>query len=312
MAGFVSGAIVGSAVIGGLASSSAAAKQAGAAKNAAALQQQQYEQTRQDQMPWMRSGEGALNRLNELLGIAPSTAVQNANAPQFIPQFDEAAYLKANPDVAQQVALNNINSGLYHYKKYGQQEGRAMPMTVDPNAAAAAAPRGADFGKYARDFSMQDFQTDPGAKRREEEAKKTLISSYAARGGLLSGGAGKALIRFSQDYASDDYQNAFNRYQVNRSNQLAPLQAMAGMGQTTAQQLGNAGANYATNAGNAYGAAGQAAASGIMGGANAISQGVGQYVNYNQGNSLIAALNRGGTPSGYGAVVPVGANQYTG
>jgi hypothetical protein len=114
-------AIGGAAVLGAVASSSAASKQAGAANKAADLSQQQYAQTRQDQMPWMRSGEGALNRLNELLGIAPSTAVQNANAPQFIPQFDEAAYLKANPDVAQQVALGHIDSGIYHYQNYGQR-----------------------------------------------------------------------------------------------------------------------------------------------------------------------------------------------
>ena len=126
--------------------------------------------------------------------------------------------------------------------------------------------------------------------------------SAAARGGLISGGALKAAQRYGQDMGSQEYTNAFNRYQTNRSNQLNPLQSMAGMGQTTAQQLGNAGANYATNAGNAYGAAGQAAASGIMGGANAISQGVGQYINYNQGNSLISALNRGQASGGAGVI----------
>jgi hypothetical protein len=33
-----------------------------------------------------------------------------------------------------------------------------------------------------------------------------------------------------------------------------------------------------------------------MGGANAVSQGVGQYLNYNQGNNLVSAL-RGGNQS---------------
>jgi hypothetical protein len=87
------------------------------------------------------------------------------------------------------------------------------------------------------------------------------------------------------------------------------------MGQTTAQQLGSAGQNYATNAGNAYGAAGQAAASGYMGAANAISQGVGQYMGYQSNNNLLAALERGRVPSvpaQYGNVYSVGPNQYQG
>jgi hypothetical protein len=40
------------------------------------------------------------------------------------------------------------------------------------------------------------------------------------------------------------------------------------------------------------GAGAQAAASGYMGMANAAGQGVGQYLNYTQGNALINALNR--------------------
>jgi len=299
-------AIGGAAVLGAVSSSSAASKQSKAANKAADLSQQQYEQTRQDQMPWMRSGEGALNRLNELLGISPA-----ADLSKLGPQFDEAKYLEQNPDVAAAVARGRFTSGLQHYNKHGMGENRPMPMTPAANMMTPAA-KSADFGKYAKDFGMSDFTADPGYAFRLAEGTKALERSAAARGGLISGGALKAAQRYGQDMGSQEYTNAFNRYQTNRSNQLNPLQSMAGMGQTTAQQLGNAGANYATNAGNAYGAAGQAAASGIMGGANAISQGVGQYINYNQGNSLIAALNQGGTPSGYGVNVPVGANQYTG
>jgi hypothetical protein len=64
------------------------------------------------------------------------------------------------------------------------------------------------------------------------------------------------------------------------------------MGQTTSQQLGNAGQNYAGQAGAAYGAAGQAQASGYMGAANALSQGVGQYMNYTSNNDLLAAISK--------------------
>lgn len=282
----IAAAIAGSVVVGAVASSKAAKAQSKAANKAADVSQEQYYQTREDQMPFLEAGYGALNRLNEYLGIAQP----------FIPKFDEAEYLRQNPDVAAAVARGALSSGLEHYNQYGIKERRAMPMTKAPVV-------GADFGKYARDFGMQDFQIDPGYAFRVSEGLKSLDRQAAARGGLISGGALKAAQRYGQDLGSQEYQNAFNRYQVNRANQLTPLQSMAGMGQTTATQLGNAGQNYATNAGNAYGAAGQAQASGYMGVANAISGGLGQYLNYQSNNNLLAALKQG-QATGYGTVVP--------
>jgi hypothetical protein len=72
------------------------------------------------------------------------------------------------------------------------------------------------------------------------------------------------------------------------------------VGQTATNQLGQAGQNYATSAGNAFGAAGQAQASGYMGMANAAAGGLGQYMNYGQQqqqNSLLQqVLNRNNAP----------------
>ena len=56
-------AVVGSSLISSSSSKSAANTQAASADRAAQLQQQQYEQTRQDQMPWLKAGETALNQL---------------------------------------------------------------------------------------------------------------------------------------------------------------------------------------------------------------------------------------------------------
>ena len=45
--------------------------------------------------------------------------------------FDEKAYLKRNPDVAQCVARGMFPSGYDHYKNYGRHEGRSL-LQVDP------------------------------------------------------------------------------------------------------------------------------------------------------------------------------------
>jgi len=139
---------------------------------------------------------------------------------------------------------------------------------------------------------MAQFQADPGYGFRFEQGQKALERSAAARGGLISGNTGGALQRFGQDMASQEYQNAFNRYQTERSARLNPLQSLAGVGQTSVNQLGAAGQNYAMGMGEALGAGAQARASGYMGMANAFGGGVGQYMNYRQNEATNSLLNQ--------------------
>lgn len=147
-------------------------------------------------------------------------------------------------------------------------------------------------------FGMGQFQADPGYAFRLAEGQKALDRQAAARGGLISGGALKAAQRFGQEMGSQEYQNAFNRYQAERQARLGPLQSLAGVGQTSVNALGQAGQNYASGMGEALGAGAQARASGYMGAANAIGGGIGQYMGYQQNqatNSLLQqALARGG------------------
>jgi hypothetical protein len=155
---------------------------------------------------------------------------------------------------------------------------------------------GADFGRYTRDFGTQDFQQDPGYAFRLAEGQKALDRQAAARGGLISGGALKAAQRYGQDMGSQEYQNAFNRYQTNRANQLQPLQSLMGAGQTAANTLTNAAGVMGQNQAAGLSNAAQARASGYVGGANALTGGLNQYLNYTQGQNMLGMLqNRGGT-----------------
>ena len=139
-------------------------------------------------------------------------------------------------------------------------------------------------------FGMQQFQADPGYGFRMSEGMKALERSAAARGGLLSGATLKGIQRFGQDLGSQEYMNAFNRYQTERAARLQPLQSLAGVGQTTAQQLGQAGQTMASNVGEALTSGAAARASGYVGGANALTQGLGTYLNYSQGQNMLNAL----------------------
>lgn len=209
----------------------AADKQVGAARDAAALQNEQFQQTREDQMPWMKAGERALNKLEGAVDYTP--------------------------------------------------------------------------------FGMDQFKADPGYAFRLSEGQKSLDRSAAARGGLISGGALKAATRYGQDMGSQEYTNAFNRYQTERATKLQPLQSLAGVGQTTANQLGQAGASNAANVGNLMTGGAAAAAAGQVGQANAFNQGVSSYLNYNQGNNLMNALNANRYGTNYGQFTP-GSNAFVG
>lgn len=132
---------------------------------------------------------------------------------------------------------------------------------------------------------------DPSYQFRLGEGMKALDRTAAARGGLISGGALKAAQRYGQEFASNEFGNAYNR-----------LASMAGIGQTATNNMGAATGNFGTNAGNLMTGAGAARASGYVGGANALSSGLGQYMNYTQSQNLMNRLLPqstvgGGSPS---------------
>lgn len=139
-------------------------------------------------------------------------------------------------------------------------------------------------------FGKEQFQQDPGYQFRLTEGLKALDRQAAARGGLISGAALKATERYGQEMASQEYQNAFNRYQTERQARLNPLQSLAGLGQTTAQQIGQAGQQMAANVGEAQQSAAAARSSGYVGGVNALTQGLGNYLGYQQSQDYLNYL----------------------
>jgi hypothetical protein len=143
-----------------------------------------------------------------------------------------------------------------------------------------------------------DLTQDPGYAFRLSEGQKALDRSAAARGGLISGGALKAAQRFGQDLGSQEYQNAYNRALTGYNADVAReatgynrLAALAGYGQTATGQIGAAGQNMASNVGNLMTSGAAAGAAGQVGGANALTGGLGSYLNYAGQQDMLAAYN---------------------
>ena len=143
-------------------------------------------------------------------------------------------------------------------------------------------------------FSYNSMTSDPGYQFRLSEGQRAMGHQAGARGGLVSGTSLKAMQDYAQNSASNEYNNAFNRYQTERQSRLGPLQSLAGVGQTSANFTGQLGAANAANVGNLITGGAAASAAGQVGGANAITSGLGTYLNYSQGNNLVSALRGGG------------------
>ena len=230
---------------------------------------------------------------------------------------DYAAYLQANPDVAQYYQRNpralaqfggDMNRAAeYHYNTFGRSEGRQLPQftpQAQPDQTPVApVPGMVDVGGGAVmpggdtsatsvtgvtpgaapeyvDPRTQSLRNTPGYQFQLDEARRGVENSFASRGKLLSGAAMTALSDRSQGLADNTYQQT-----------LQNAFTLSNYGQNAAANMGAAGQNYATGAGNAFGNIGNAAAQGAYGRAdafnagaqgisNAVSGGLGMYGSY--------------------------------
>ena len=140
----------------------------------------------------------------------------------------------------------DVQKGIYDQARADQAPWREAGVGALGQLTTGTAPGGA----LIRPFAMSDYQADPGYAFRQSEGIKALDRSASARGGLGGGAALKAVNRYGQDYASNEYGNAYNRYGTNQNNAYNRLASMAGLGQTANTALQNAGSDYGTKVGN--------------------------------------------------------------
>ena len=146
-------------------------------------------------------------------------------------------------------------------------------------------------GDAARDQFRTDFRADSGYQFSFDEGQRAVQGSAAAKGGLLSGGAMKALNRFGTGLADQQYGSYLDRYMN-----------LANLGQNSAAQTGAFGSQsagrqgaYALDAGAARAGGYLSAAQGVNG---AISNGL-QFYGRQQGYQSPGQSYSGTMPAGY-------------
>lgn len=140
---------------------------------------------------------------------------------------------------------------------------------LDPrNPVATDAGAGAETGGPAAPGNMDRFFTSPDYQFRLSESTKAIDRSAAARSGPTGGNVIKANTDYAGNLAAGEYGNYVNR-----------LLQIAGLGQAANAQAGNATSIAGNGLANAATAAGDARASGILGGTNSVVNAVNSGVN---------------------------------
>jgi hypothetical protein len=249
------------------------------------LQKQIYEENKVKTEPYYRAGTSGLNELMMRMGLPfgsqygnNASEIRNALLPKYTTQIPATAGTQGiggllyNINTGEVVNPNNptpmleggsgYDSGIW--KPVGGATtgtaGTAAGTKIDEAGLNAAVQAEIDamnaaknnplYGSLLHRFSMQDFEADPSYAFRLSEGSKALERALAARGkfGEYNPEAAKALTRYGQDMASQEYQNAYNRYNSDQGNIYNRLANITGIGQTATGQLTGLGQNYA-NAG---------------------------------------------------------------
>lgn len=220
------------------------------------------------------------------------TGLLQANAATNAADIQAAA---ADRALAQQQAnfnLINQQQAPYRGAGYGALNklagmGSGQTQMYDETGKPIGAVTGAtDY--LTRQFSPEDFAAgmDPSYAFRLQQGQMANQRASNVGGGALSGNTLRGLQDYTQNLASTEYGNAFDRFQKQRQNIYNTLAGIAGIGQTGQTATNTASTNLANAASQlGVGAAG-AQAAGLTGQTNALANTAQNVI----GNYTLASL----------------------
>lgn len=307
--------LIGSSMQADAAGDAADAQQQSAAQ-ADATQRYMYDQTRADNAPFLANGTAANNKLALLLGLTPDNSSAPGNYSESRDNFDSAAYLAANPDVANDPGASK--DPYLHYIRAGKAEGRAFTPSAaivsaqnqyeQQTKAAQGEQANGEFGSLLKKFDATDLANDPvynsGLQFGLDQGTGAINQRALQSGSYDSGATLKALTQYANDYGSTKANDSYNRYNTDQTNVYNRLAGISGSGQTASAQVGAAGTNMANQVSNNQTDAGNARAAGIVGASNAWTSGIN-----NTANAYLKNMS-GGTGNSYSSTYD--PNYYTG
>jgi len=141
--------------------------------------------------------------------------------------------------------------------------------------------------------TMEQLQATPGYQFTLDQGLKSTANAAAAKGLGISGAALKGAASYATGLANNTYATNAGIYQQNQQQIGNLLTGMVGAGQNAAAGQGNLITGQANAAGQTQMNGATAAASGIVGASNAISNGLGNLYQNNLVNQMLAQNGAG-------------------
>jgi len=189
----------------------------------------------------------------------------------------------------EQAASNATQEEQYQFDQTNQNEAPYRQAGVTAlnqlNAGTAAG------GQFTQQYTGADLASDPGYQFRLQQGLKGVQNSGSASGMSLSGAQLSALDQYNQGFASNEYQNAYNRYNQQQQQRYNNLYNLAGLGQQATAVTGQLGQQTANQIASNDIGAGNAAAAGTIGQANAINSGISNLTNTGMSLASYAQMN---------------------
>lgn len=244
-------------------------------------------------------------------GYMGSKAAKDAAEIQAQSARDSAAMQKQMFDLQNKQQTGYRAAGQSALSEIGRL-GSGTYQTYDEAGNPVGAPQ-TGSGYLTKQFTPEDFAAgiDPGYAFRLKMGQDQAMRQANLGGGALSGNALTGLQDYTQGQASQEYGNAFNRFQTQRGNIYNTLASIAGLGQTSLGQTGQMSTQTGANIGQAISNAGSAQAAGTIGSANAVSGALTGGTNaYMLSQLLKPQATPTAQPTGYGTPVsqPVDIN----
>lgn len=220
----VGGSLLGGALGGGSKAAERAAKDAAA--RAANAQDTAARNAADALLPYTETGSNATRKLSELLGTAdPVGYAAKPTRRQFEDAVRDEHFRSFGKDYNRNSNMGVVNARIdreYNEALSQWEAGKADFIAKNPNSQGS--------GELLKAFTNEDFVQDPGYTFRLMEGEKGINRNLLARGGFDSGAALKELNRYTQDYASNEFGNAYNRDAANKARTFGFLSDASGQG----------------------------------------------------------------------------------
>jgi hypothetical protein len=206
--------------------------------------------------PYQETGTLANERLAVMLGLSsPEGYAPRPTREQIADELANNHYKKYGKNYTTKSNMGQVNAKIdriYRERLAEWEKGLQEYEANNPNWQS----QDPEFGSLLKEFTGDDLENDPGFQFRLSEGEKGINRNLAARGGWDSGAALKALARYNQDFASNEFGDAFNRDAATKGRIYSFLSGTSNAGQAAASTMASnaqGAANSMAGTSNAFG-----------------------------------------------------------